>query len=129
MCTDDNRSPRRGHRVATLAGLFAVPAYWLPALSALVPALRAPFGVEDRTTSGEGYALTFDDGPDEHGTQPVLEALARTDARATFFLVGEQVRRNPSLVSEIVAAGHTVGFTASAIATCCGCRRGQCAKT
>jgi peptidoglycan/xylan/chitin deacetylase (PgdA/CDA1 family) len=38
----------------------------------------------------------------------VLEVLARAGARATFFLVGEQVERRPSLAAEIVAAGHLV---------------------
>ena len=80
-----------------------------PGLAAAVPALRAHLGVEDRTSSGRGYALTFDDGPHAQGTPAVLEVLARERVRATFFLVGEQVERNPALVGEIVAAGHGVG--------------------
>jgi peptidoglycan/xylan/chitin deacetylase (PgdA/CDA1 family) len=40
----------------------------------------------------------------------VLEILAATNTRATFFLVGEQVQRNPGLAEEIVAAGHLVGL-------------------
>jgi peptidoglycan/xylan/chitin deacetylase (PgdA/CDA1 family) len=43
----------------------------------------------------------------------VLEALARAPGgavHATFFLVGEQVRRNPALAGEIVAAGHRVAL-------------------
>jgi peptidoglycan/xylan/chitin deacetylase (PgdA/CDA1 family) len=40
----------------------------------------------------------------------VLEQLARRDVHATFFLVGEQVLRNPSLPGEIVAAGHAIGL-------------------
>jgi peptidoglycan/xylan/chitin deacetylase (PgdA/CDA1 family) len=84
--------------------------YWPPALSQPIPAMRAPLGVEDRTSDGRGYALTFDDGPDARGTPAVLEILARAGAPATFFLVGEQVARDPSLVGEIVAAGHTVGI-------------------
>jgi peptidoglycan-N-acetylglucosamine deacetylase len=57
-----------------------------------------------------GVALTFDDGPHPEGTPAVLEALARADARATFFVVGEQVQRRPALVAEIAAAGHTVAL-------------------
>ena len=74
------------------------------------PGLRRSLGVEDRTASGQGYALTFDDGPHAQGTSAVLEILAGADVRATFFLVGEQVRRNPGLAGEIVAAGHTIGL-------------------
>lgn len=86
-----------------------VGGYLLPGLAAALPALRRPLGVEDRTSGGEGYALTFDDGPHAQGTPAVLELLAAAGVRATFFLVGEQVRRNPSLAREIVAAGHGIG--------------------
>jgi peptidoglycan/xylan/chitin deacetylase (PgdA/CDA1 family) len=72
--------------------------------------LRGPLGLEDCTSSGTGYALTFDDGPHAEGTPAVLEILARERVRATFFLVGEQVRRNPALAREIVAAGHGIGL-------------------
>jgi peptidoglycan-N-acetylglucosamine deacetylase len=88
----------------------ALAGYLLPGLAGAVPALRAPLGVEDRTSSRRGYALTFDDGPHAQGTPAVLELLARADAAATFFLVGEQIERNPSLAAEIVAAGHTIGL-------------------
>lgn len=74
------------------------------------PRLRRSLGVEDRTASGRGYALTFDDGPHVQGTPAMLEILADTGMEATFFLVGEQVRRNPSLAREILAAGHGIGL-------------------
>lgn len=53
--------------------------------------------------------LTFDDGPHPDHTAPVLDALARHDAKATFFLIGDQARRYPALVRRIVAEGHTLG--------------------
>ena len=53
-------------------------------------------------------ALTFDDGPHPEGTPAVLEALERAGARATFFLVGEQVVRHPTLAAEVAAAGHGI---------------------
>ncbi|HXW59332.1 MAG TPA: polysaccharide deacetylase family protein [Solirubrobacteraceae bacterium] len=84
--------------------------YLLPGLAGAWPALRAPLGIEDRTRAGRGYALTFDDGPHPQGTPAVLEILADADVRATFFLVGEQVQRNPDLAAEIVAAGHGIGL-------------------
>ncbi len=84
--------------------------YALPALAAAWPALRRPLGVEDRTAAGSGYALTFDDGPHPQGTPAVLEVLARERVTATFFLVGEQVRRNPALPREILDAGHAIAL-------------------
>lgn len=55
-------------------------------------------------------ALTFDDGPHPRGTPAILDRLAEYSASATFFLVGEQVRRDPGLAREVVARGHRVGL-------------------
>jgi peptidoglycan-N-acetylglucosamine deacetylase len=96
-----------------IAGAVAVAAigrYLLPGLAAAMPALRRPLGVEDATADGGGYALTFDDGPHAQGTPAVLDVLADAHVSATFFLVGEQIARNPSLPREIVAAGHGIGL-------------------
>jgi peptidoglycan/xylan/chitin deacetylase (PgdA/CDA1 family) len=54
-------------------------------------------------------ALTFDDGPDPEATPRVLEALDQLGWHATFFMLGDMVRRSPHLVREVVAAGHEVG--------------------
>jgi peptidoglycan/xylan/chitin deacetylase (PgdA/CDA1 family) len=93
-----------------LAVSVASGAYAFPALAGAVAALRAPLGIAQHTIDGNGYGLTFDDGPHREGTPAVLEALAARGVRATFFLVGEQVARNPALAAEIVAAGHGIGL-------------------
>lgn len=67
-------------------------------------------GVPRALPGAAGVALTFDDGPHPEGTPAVLERLAQAGARATFFLVGEQVERRPQLAGRIVAAGHLVGL-------------------
>lgn len=54
-------------------------------------------------------ALTFDDGPMPGTTEAVLEILRRAGARATFFLVGENVSRHPDLARRIVLEGHEIG--------------------
>lgn len=81
--------------------------YLVPSVTAGVTVLRPLFGVRDRID--DGVALTFDDGPHPEGTPAVLEALARAGIRATFFLVGEQVERQPDLAARIAAEGHEVG--------------------
>jgi peptidoglycan-N-acetylglucosamine deacetylase len=108
MSTHDHRTPRA--RVPVALGATALLGYTLPGLAGAWPALRAPLGIEDRTASGRGYALTFDDGPHAQGTPAVLETLSREHVTATFFLVGEQVRRNPNLAREIRDAGHTIAL-------------------
>jgi peptidoglycan/xylan/chitin deacetylase (PgdA/CDA1 family) len=57
-------------------------------------------------------ALTFDDGPEPDGTPAVLAALATANASATFFVLADAVRRNPSLLRDAVAAGHSIGLHA-----------------
>ena len=55
--------------------------------------------------------LTFDDGPDSspRETAAVLDALDAAGAKATFFLVGEQMADSPDLAGEILSRGHEVG--------------------
>ena len=89
---------------------LATGVYWLPALTGISRALRGPLGIADRTRDGRGCALTFDDGPHHAGTPAILRVLQERGATATFFLVGEQVRRDPALAREIVAAGHRIGL-------------------
>lgn len=52
--------------------------------------------------------LTFDDGPHPRYTPQVLELLSRYNARATFFLVGQNAQAYPKLLQAEVAAGHAV---------------------
>jgi peptidoglycan/xylan/chitin deacetylase (PgdA/CDA1 family) len=54
-------------------------------------------------------ALTFDDGPNDPYTLELLDLLARHNAKATFFVIGEYVRRRPEIVRAIHQAGHAVG--------------------
>ena len=53
--------------------------------------------------------LTFDDGPIPEVTPWVLELLQAYDAKATFFCVGENVRRHPAIFQQLLNAGHSVG--------------------
>jgi peptidoglycan-N-acetylglucosamine deacetylase len=90
-----------------VVGAVTLGAVWCgPGLAPHCPALAEAMGVPLRLPDGGGVALTFDDGPHPDGTPAVLETLAQRGAKATFFLVAEQVERYPSLVAEMVAAGH-----------------------
>ncbi len=53
--------------------------------------------------------LTFDDGPIPEVTPWVLDLLDSHAIKATFFLVGDNVRRHPELLDEIKRRGHSVG--------------------
>ena len=52
--------------------------------------------------------LTFDDGPTEGLTDWLIEELSKHDAKATFFCVGENVRRQPNLTKKLIERGHVV---------------------
>ncbi len=54
--------------------------------------------------------LTFDDGPSEENTAAVLDILQERGIKATFFVVGENVRRHPETARRIVEEGHTIGI-------------------
>ncbi len=53
--------------------------------------------------------LTFDDGPIPESTPFILQTLREHDVKATFFMVGDNVRKYQQLYEMIVADGHQVG--------------------
>jgi len=53
--------------------------------------------------------LTFDDGPMPGVTEYALDTLKEFDARATFFCVGDNVRKHPGVFRKIISSGHAVG--------------------
>jgi peptidoglycan/xylan/chitin deacetylase (PgdA/CDA1 family) len=66
-------------------------------------------GLEHGEAAGK-VALTFDDGPDENATVAVLDALDAAGARATFFMLGEQLMRHQNIGREVVRRGHEVAL-------------------
>ena len=101
---------RRAHQA--LAGMVPLSAaaatYWGVGLAVLPPArwvfsTRVLYQVH---TDRLMIALTFDDGPNPAYIGRFLDALG--EARATFFVLGENVRRWPSLTRDISSAGHEV---------------------
>jgi peptidoglycan-N-acetylglucosamine deacetylase len=70
-----------------------------------------PWNGIKRATGSEAkkqLALTFDDGPSAY-TEQVLDILKAYDAKATFFVMGNQVERYPHLVARMTAEGHEIG--------------------
>ncbi len=53
--------------------------------------------------------LTFDDGPIPEVTPWVLDTLDRYGIKATFFMVGDNVRRHPEVFEEVRRRGHSYG--------------------
>jgi peptidoglycan/xylan/chitin deacetylase (PgdA/CDA1 family) len=57
---------------------------------------------------GRKIAITFDDGPDKN-TPLILDILEKNGVKASFFLIGEKVERNTSVVLKMINAKNTVG--------------------
>jgi peptidoglycan/xylan/chitin deacetylase (PgdA/CDA1 family) len=60
-------------------------------------------------TSQKIIALTFDDGPTVEGTMEILSILKEENVKASFFLIGADMEKNPESVKQIIAAGHEIG--------------------
>ncbi|MDH7445400.1 polysaccharide deacetylase family protein [Aquimarina sp. 2201CG14-23] len=53
--------------------------------------------------------LTFDDGPIPIITEFVLNQLEQYNAKATFFCIGENIKKHPEIFKKIITAGHAIG--------------------
>ena len=53
--------------------------------------------------------LTFDDGPIPEMTPTILDLLKQYNAKATFFCVGDNIRKHPSIFKRTQEEGHSVG--------------------
>ena len=58
---------------------------------------------------GQRIYLTFDDGPVPGVTDYVLNELSKREMKATFFMVGANVEKNPSLAREVLSEGNGIG--------------------
>ena len=60
-------------------------------------------------TAGKEIYITFDAGFENGNTAPILDALKKHNAKATFFLVGNYFETQPKLVKRMAEEGHTIG--------------------
>lgn len=75
---------------------------WLP--------FSTPFGkvISSVKTKEKLVALTFDDGPGEN-TQEIINILEKNNISATFFVVGQQVKLNESIIQNIKEKRFEIG--------------------
>lgn len=60
-------------------------------------------------TKEKSIYLTFDDGPIPRLTEYILSELSRFNAKATFFCVGDNIRKYPGLFHKLIEQGHAIG--------------------
>ena len=62
-----------------------------------------------RITAEKTLFLTFDDGPIPEITPWVLDLLEKYSTKATFFCIGDNVRKHPEVFEQIKTKGHAFG--------------------
>jgi peptidoglycan/xylan/chitin deacetylase (PgdA/CDA1 family) len=95
-------------RAAAAGAIAAAGAHLLPSVATIPAVHRRLLPRLSGASNAPHIALTFDDGPDPASTPAFLDALARLDVRATFFLLGAQTAARPELARRIVDEGHEV---------------------
>lgn len=53
--------------------------------------------------------LTFDDGPTPEITEWTLQQLKKYNAKATFFCIGDNIRKYPEIFKKVIEEGHSIG--------------------
>ena len=61
-------------------------------------------------TNEKIIALTFDDGPHKKYTPEILDLFAEYNAKATFFIVGENAEKNPEVILRMYEEGHELAI-------------------
>ncbi len=99
--------------LGSISALLTASAAYRVAVAGMQPTSqlfgRTLVDAPETDAAAHSVALTFDDGPSERNTPALLDLLARHNVRATFFLVGAQVRRHPELARRIARDGHSIG--------------------
>ncbi|WP_285767814.1 polysaccharide deacetylase family protein [Peribacillus sp. SI8-4] len=82
-------------------------------LYAIIPTVfirRYGLGITKNVRKKGGVALTFDDGPNPEYTSSLLDLLNKYDVKASFFVVGSKVNKNPEIIKRMHEDGHVIGI-------------------
>ena len=100
---------RRGRALAYLLALPLMALLLTPKPEGVEANVKQTDAVLSEQGAEKYIALTFDDGPWPVTTERLLDGLAERDAKATFFLIGEQIGALEETVRRMQAEGHQVG--------------------
>jgi peptidoglycan/xylan/chitin deacetylase (PgdA/CDA1 family) len=81
--------------------------YWIKT-NALIKKIFSNYIWDVSNTENKIY-LTFDDGPIPEITEWVLEELKKHNAKATFFCIGNNIKKHPEIFKKVINEGHSVG--------------------
>lgn len=80
-----------------------------PVKTPVVAKKMFPNYVWDIPSEEKTLYLTFDDGPTPEITNWVLDTLDKFNAKATFFCIGNNVKKYPDVFQQVISAGHSIG--------------------
>jgi spore germination protein YaaH len=96
-------SPRQGRRTVVYDDVRAL------ITDETFQSLPSPYVVTRYGATKGAVALTFDDGPDEKYTAPILDVLRDLKVPATFFVTGLATQEYPELARRTFREGHEIG--------------------
>ncbi|MBS1501809.1 MAG: polysaccharide deacetylase family protein [Bacteroidetes bacterium] len=82
--------------------MYTVKTPWL--VRQLYPSL-----LWNKQRAGSSIFVTFDDGPIPIVTPFVLNILKKHDAKATFFCIGDNIKKHPEIFEQVKNDGHAIG--------------------
>jgi len=97
------------HQEADNWGLSFQEEGQLPVANATIEEMAKYNAFYAQDTQDKTLYLTFDCGFENGNTPPILDALKKHNAKATFFIVGNYLSTSPELVKRMVEEGHIVG--------------------
>lgn len=108
--TADGSKVKTGPNTAYRSPSYATPGRQNPTLN-LPSGFPKSIGVShSRGLSNNPYiAMTFDDGPHPKNTPRLLDMLRQRNIKATFYVIGTNVKMYPNITRRIVAEGHEIG--------------------
>jgi peptidoglycan/xylan/chitin deacetylase (PgdA/CDA1 family) len=77
-------------------------------LSSQQPPARVQSDVKTIPDPAKKVYLTFDDGPNSHYTEQILDILKNNSVKATFVVIGGNIEKNPEVFKRILNEGHSV---------------------
>ncbi len=77
-------------------------------VSASAPPVKEGVVFSGSTSCGKKIALTFDDGPHPFKTEKILDLLDKYEVKATFFVIGINAEKYPSIIADEAARGHEI---------------------
>jgi peptidoglycan/xylan/chitin deacetylase (PgdA/CDA1 family) len=80
-----------------------------PVKTPLVAKKMFPNYIWDIATTNKELYLTFDDGPTPEITNWTLDTLKQYDAKATFFCIGSNIEKHPTIFENIIKDDHAIG--------------------